>query len=73
VRTGRPDHDELLGIADGEEAEDELIKEGEDGGIGADSQGERGDSDDGEEGRPAEVAEGEADIGENSEHMGLYD
>jgi hypothetical protein len=42
VRPGGPDHDELFGLRHGQEAEHQLIDQGEDGGVGADAKGERG-------------------------------
>jgi hypothetical protein len=43
VRGGGPDHDETGGVFDGEQAEDELVEECEDGCVCSDAQGKRED------------------------------
>ena len=51
--------DEFLGILDGQEAKENLIEKGEDGGICADAQGESQNGNDGETGSAREGAESE--------------
>ncbi len=62
------EEDETLRLLDGEEAEEDLIEEAEDGGVGSDAEGERGDGDGGEDGGFGEGAEGEAEIADQSVH-----
>ena len=68
VRTGGPDHHKLLGIAHGQEAQQELVHQGEDGGIGADAQGQRGHRNQGKQRAAGQVAKGEFDIRKKSAH-----
>src|SRR5580704_5875254 len=51
------EEDEFLRILDGEEAEEDLVEKGENGGVGADAEGESQDSDSGETGSAGEGAE----------------
>ncbi len=62
VRTAGGEKDELLGIAHRQELKNQLIDQREDGGIGADSQGEREHCDGSEQGRFAQGAKGVAQI-----------
>ncbi|MBM3810212.1 MAG: hypothetical protein FJW20_01125 [Acidimicrobiia bacterium] len=42
-RAGDAQLDQFGGIADGEQAENDLVEQGEDGSVGADAEGERED------------------------------
>ena len=57
MRAGGPDHDQLLRILDGQEAEHQLVDQGEDGGVGADSERERQHGHDRQHGRAAQERE----------------
>ena len=54
--------DEMLRVGDGDGAEHDAVDDGEDGGVGADAEGEGEDDDGGEERGFADAAEGEAEI-----------
>ena len=56
------DEDEVLGLADRERMQDQLIDEGVDGGRGADAECEREQCSGGEARAAAECADGEAEI-----------
>ena len=60
VRPGGRDHYQLLGVADGQQPENELVHQGEDRGIGSDAERQRGDGDQGEKRAAAKVAQGKA-------------
>jgi hypothetical protein len=51
------EEDEFAGIFDREKAEEDLVEESEDGGVGADAEGQSEDGDGGEAGSTAEGAE----------------
>ena len=57
-----PQQDELLRVFDGEQAQENLIHQGEDGGISADAEGQRQDGHGDEDGRFLEGPQGEAQI-----------
>ena len=57
VGSGRGEVRRLGGVADGERAEQDLVGDGEDGGVGADAERERDQRDDREERRAAEDCE----------------
>jgi hypothetical protein len=63
--------DELLGMLDGKIAEQDLVDEGEDGGVGADAEGEREQGDQGEAGALGERAEAEAGVLEEAVEGGF--
>jgi hypothetical protein len=54
--------DEFVGLGDGEGAEEELVEESENGGVGTDAYGKRQGGDDGEERVLAKGACGVAEI-----------
>ncbi len=56
------EEDEFLGILDGEEAEEDLVEESENGGICADAEGQGEDGDYRETGSAREGAEGVLEI-----------
>ncbi len=56
------EQDELLGILDGEETEENLVEEGEDGGVGADAESQGEDGYGGEAGSAGEHAEGVLEV-----------
>src|SRR5205823_6258137 len=64
--------DNLLRIAHREQAQDQLVDESEDCGVGADAQGQRDHCDTGEDRRAAETAKGELEILEQTAHACLY-
>src|ERR1019366_4829028 len=68
VRPGGPDHDELFGLRHGQEAQHQLIDQGEDGGVGADAEGQRGHGDQGEQRAARQAAQGESEIEQKSGH-----
>ena len=57
-----PELDEAVGLVEGERAEHGGVDDGEDGGVGADAEGEDEDGADGEGGVVAEGAEGLAEV-----------
>ncbi len=57
VAAAHGEEDEFLGIFDGEKAEEDLVEEGEDGGICADAEGQGEDGDDSEAGSAGKGAE----------------
>ena len=65
-------HDELLGIADRQLPQHELIHEGEDGGIGADAQGERKDRHGSKQRTSADRPEGIPHLARQDGHRCLY-
>src|SRR5258708_22299669 len=58
VATLHGEQDELLGILDGEEAQQDLVEEGENGGVGADAESQGQDGHGGKAGSAREHAEG---------------
>ncbi len=48
ARAGRIEKDELIGIGDGQAAQENLLENREDTGVGADAEGKREDGDGGE-------------------------
>src|SRR5712664_4683079 len=56
------EQDELLGILDGEEAKENLVQEGKDGGVCADAESERENGYGGETGSAGEQAEGVLEV-----------
>ncbi len=62
VRAALIEHDELLGRLDGQLPQQHLVDQREDGGIGANPQGEREDGDNRKERAPPESAQGKAQV-----------
>jgi hypothetical protein len=56
------EEDEMLGILDGQRAKQDGVEQGEDGGVGADAEGEGEQGDEGEAGALEEAAEAETDV-----------
>src|SRR5260370_41007815 len=56
------EQDELLGILDGEEAKENLVQEGKDGGVGANAESQREDGHGGEARSASEHAEGVLEV-----------
>ena len=69
VISAAPKLDQLFGIFHGQEAQQHLIDQGEDGSIRANPQGQGQDGDDGEGRRLGERAEGEADVVSETRHV----
>ena len=65
----RGDEDQFFGIVDGKGGEDNLVQQGEDGGIGADAEAQRKDHDQAEHGRLGQGSKGIAD----ARHYDDYD
>ena len=59
---GSVDDDDFAGVGDGQRAEDECVRDAEDGGVGADAKREREYDDECEDGISANVAEGEKKV-----------
>src|ERR1700732_2463462 len=53
---------ELLGMGDGQGAEEDGVEQGEDGGVGSDAEGEREQGDGGEAGALEQAADAEANV-----------
>src|ERR1022692_3150838 len=65
----RGDEDQFFGIVDEKGGEDNLVQQGEDGGIGADAEAQRKDHDQAEHGRLGQGSKGIAD----ARHYDDYD
>jgi len=63
-RSAVAEEDKLLRILDGQRAEHDGVEQGEDGGVGADAEGERKQGHEGEAGALGEGAAAEAQVGE---------
>ena len=64
-------HHELVRGADGQLAQQNLVDQREDRGIGADAQGERQDRDNREERASAQTTEGQSEVGEDGGHRAI--
>ncbi len=59
-----PDNREAIGVAVGKRLQQQRVDDAEDGGVGGDADGQRGDGDEGEAGGPSQCAQSVAKIGE---------
>ena len=68
VCTALVEHDEPVRVPDGQKAEHELIHQGENGGVGANAEGERQDGDTGEKWTSADGTQGESHVRQETRH-----